>query len=601
MRLLYTIICVILLAFGSSNVLAQSVVVQKSNEQEVIAGKIFFVHHVKKGETLYSISKAYFVPSSIIIECNNKENISLAIGEILRIPRNFVNDTRYIYHCLKQGETLYSIKQKTGINVDAILRHNTGIKDVNDIAVGTYIKIPKDSIVNRQYAINMINKKNEIETSVDRLHDISVEEAKVTTEPLKDILEETTILNEDSEVLLSDTIINKNINIAVFLPFYLTENDFINREPDDHSENHMVNNMEVLDDKEAKDSIVYKKIYKKSENFIKFYQGFLMACDSMKNEGFNITINTFDTEKNKDTVRHIVDSLDFAKFDFVVGPPYSSTFHIAAEKALASRTPIISPLSDNTKMTELNPYVFQLNTSEKTIVKSTADYIYNNFKNSNIVVVYPKGYQNTPEAKLVTSLEDNLYNCNKFINYTDIHYTKISFSKYNFFGIKQVLKRGVENIVIVPSKNKSDIYNIIPTVNALTDNYKISLIALPSWQRYKSLDPSTFFNLNTRVLSPYHVDYKDEKVIQFVDNFRKQFDSEPSDFSFRAYDLATYFIKSAAKGNLKHVVYKNKQANQLQSCFKFTIDKDMLGKENKGLHLIHYKRDYTVEKKSINQ
>lgn len=599
MRLLTTIISsIFLFCIGYTNASAQAVDIKKSNEQEVISGKIFYVHHVKKGETLYSISKTYAVPSSLIIECNAKSNFSLSIGETLRIPMSFDNDDRYIYHCLQKGETLFSLYKRTGVPVEEILRHNPEILDISDIAIGAYIKIPKRAITDSEYLANKVEKNSKIEKSVDSIHDVSVNRNK------ESILAKKTnnndgIVNIDENVKtnknINDSIVNRNLNIAVFLPFYLNNNDLINKPS---NEENAINEFDL--NVESEKNIDYKKIYPKSETFIKFYQGFLLACDSLKNEGFNITINTFDTEKNKDTVKKIIDKLDFSKYDFIVGPPYSSTFHIAAEKAMAERTPIISPLSDYTKTTEQNPYVFQLNTSERTVIKSTANYVYKNFKKLNIVVVYPKNYQHTPEAELVSCLEDSLYNCNKYIEYTDIHYTKISFDKYSFFGIKQVLKHGVENIVIVPSNDKSDVYSIIPTINALTDSFRISLIALPAWQRFDSLDPATFYNLNTRMLIPYYIDYNDINTIQFVDKFRNKYSAEPNDFSFRAYDLANYFIRSAARGNIKNAVFNNSHTNQLQSCFKFVKDSEMLGKENKGLHLIHYKRDYTIEKQSIN-
>lgn len=594
MRLLYTFISFLLLTFFSITACAQSEKITKSNEQEVIAGKIFYIHTVKTGETLYSISKAYNVKADVILECSAKKDISLAIGEELRIPKDVDNDNRYFFHTMKQGETLYSVFKKTGVKVESILEHNANLKDINDIAVGTYIRIPKDSITIKEYSKKRIRDKYIVRKSIDSLRKITIipvdtkpdvtkeELAAFKKKKLEIAFEDGNIDTPKRDSIFRDSIISRNIDIALFLPFYLDLNDTINKIT------------EIDTDKDSNIKPKRHTIYKKSKNFIKFYQGFILACDSLKNKGFNITINTFDTAKNRDSVKNIIDSIDFRDYDFIVGPPYAATFDIAANKAFETRTPIISPLSDKSETTKNNPYVFQLNTSEETVVEKTADYIYKNYSKSNIVVVYPKNYQLSAEAKMVTRLEDSLFSKADYSMSTEIMYTKISFDRYNYYGVKSVLKKGVENIVVVPSKDKTDVYNIIPTLNALTDNYNISLIALPAWQRFNSLDPSTFYKLNTRMLSCYYIDYNNEAVESFVKQFRKKYYSEPSNFSFRAYDLATYFISSAAYGSIKDVVLSNKQNNQLQSCFKFEEDSNNLGKENKGLHILHYTRDYSI-------
>lgn len=588
MKLLYTTILCLILSGLSLHVSAQDIKVDKSNEQELIGDKIFFIHHVKVGETIYSISKTYNVAANIIIECNNKNNFTLSIGETLNIPKDETKDNRYFYHSLKQGETLYSISKNTGVKLSSILEHNTNIKDISDISVGAYIKIPIDSISNQDYITNQKNKNSIISNTLDSIKNVknninlskSIIKEKDTNVSTKQQVNKLAIRAVNKDFCL-DSIKNKNINIALFLPLYLNENDSLNKPI-------LNENGEPIETE--------KKIYSKSLNFIDFYQGFIAACDSLRNKGLNISLHTYDTAKNINTVRKTIDSLDFRLFDFIVGPPYAATFKIAAEKALEERTPIISPLSDNTESTINNPYVIQLNTSEKTILNKTADYVYKNFSESNIVIVYPKNYQLYEEAKLVSRLEDSLFSKAKQLEKPDIRYTKIPFDKYNLFGLKHVLRKDIENIIIVPTKDNSDIYNIIPSINALTDTYNISLIALPSWQRFNSLDPATFFKTNSRMLSNYFIDYENKETIAFVNDYRKKHYSEPSTFSFRAYDLAKYFIISSANGDINKSLNNGQEAVLLQSCFKFEEDKDLLGKENKGLHILHYNKNYTIEK-----
>jgi LysM repeat protein len=59
-------------------------VITKSDNIEMINGKKFYLHKVEKGQTLYSIAKAYQVDIKILEADTN--NIPLKIGQIIKIP-----------------------------------------------------------------------------------------------------------------------------------------------------------------------------------------------------------------------------------------------------------------------------------------------------------------------------------------------------------------------------------------------------------------------------------------------------------------------------------------------------------------------------------
>ncbi|MBE0678720.1 MAG: LysM peptidoglycan-binding domain-containing protein, partial [Bacteroidales bacterium] len=60
--------------------------VEVSNEKMIYGGKIFFMHDVQKGQTLYSISRAY----KVTIDAITRENVipasGIQAGQVLRIP-----------------------------------------------------------------------------------------------------------------------------------------------------------------------------------------------------------------------------------------------------------------------------------------------------------------------------------------------------------------------------------------------------------------------------------------------------------------------------------------------------------------------------------
>ena len=113
------------------------VVVERSKDKVVISGIPYYVHQVKKGETAYSISKAY----GISVEALTKENppavYGVNEGQALRIPvisssevtslesfqvKNGRDESKFIYHNLKPGETVYFLSRTYGVSENEIFK-----------------------------------------------------------------------------------------------------------------------------------------------------------------------------------------------------------------------------------------------------------------------------------------------------------------------------------------------------------------------------------------------------------------------------------------------------------------------------------------------
>lgn len=97
------------------------------------------IHVVKPGETIYSISKQYNVPASIIIQNNELEMPdNLVVGQtiVIQFPK--------IVHTVKPGENLYSIARQHNISVINILQNNPSIENSDNIYPGQTIVIAYD-------------------------------------------------------------------------------------------------------------------------------------------------------------------------------------------------------------------------------------------------------------------------------------------------------------------------------------------------------------------------------------------------------------------------------------------------------------------------
>ena len=76
---------------------------------------------VKKGDSLYSIAKKYNTSTSKLISLNNLKNSNLSIGQILKIP---IDNSSNITYTVKKGDSLYSISKIFNTTVDSIIKKN---------------------------------------------------------------------------------------------------------------------------------------------------------------------------------------------------------------------------------------------------------------------------------------------------------------------------------------------------------------------------------------------------------------------------------------------------------------------------------------------
>lgn len=133
------------------------------------------MYTVKKGDTLYSISKKTSVPIDTIIRLNNLTSSSLKIGQKLKLSEDNSNETPIentdIYQ-VERGDTLYSIALKYNTNVDTLKKINN--LSSNTLSIGQKILVPKDSDIKEDdYDLYIVQRGDSL-WSISRKFNITV-------------------------------------------------------------------------------------------------------------------------------------------------------------------------------------------------------------------------------------------------------------------------------------------------------------------------------------------------------------------------------------------------------------------------------------------
>lgn len=109
------------------------------------------IHIVKKGDTLFELSKKYNVPLEKLIEANPQiaNPNQLNVGDKVKIPAVAVpigGEPGNIYkHVVKQGDTLWKLSKAWGLPLQNLIAANPQLNDPNQLKVGDIVNIPTGS------------------------------------------------------------------------------------------------------------------------------------------------------------------------------------------------------------------------------------------------------------------------------------------------------------------------------------------------------------------------------------------------------------------------------------------------------------------------
>lgn len=590
-----------LLLWSCGQVLGQGTAVTKSNDIVVIRGKSYYLHTVQPGQTLYSICKAYGANIDEVKSLNDKKDNALSLYEVLKVPYTdpFVQqDDKFYYHKVVKGETFYSIARLYKIKPKRLLKFNEGYAQNQPLAVGAVVKLPLAeidlSVLGEEEIEASVGKKQEIrpERPVRNESVKKVEEASVTDilqnalmqknekteqEPEK---ETTTVIGATDKMEIPDYIsevvmpVDPFVKVALLLPFSAKDYPvFVDT---------LVEKMPV-------------QISARSEQFISFYEGVLLAVDSLKNQGYKVNLKVFDTERSAEKMYTMVDEIDRFHPDLIIGPVYGSVYKALMDDLTNKNIPVIYPLSSRSEEFGVYPDFIQVNPSMKALTVAMSDWLREEAEEANLVCLNLTGNEvSHSDLEDIRLFKEYMHRIGS-MNFYDWNTSAVPLD-----GLRLQLLPDRENIIILPTTKEAEVSKILPVLSALTDGYRITVVGFPEWQAFTSVDHETYFKLNTKIFTYSYVDNTTEPAKRFALKYRKYFYTEPNNLAYKAFDMSLYFIELAAK-------YRDRTLDALEfyqrngdfSRFYFQKMEGQAGKENQGFYIVNFGSDYRLKIESL--
>lgn len=600
----------LLLMFAFQTLSAQFIptTVIRSNNIIKLSGQHYYLHEVKGGQTLYSISKAYGVsPKNIANENPIIQLGKIKEGQVLRIPyieitEPFIDELKnhelYIYHIVEPKQTLSSLSRQYNIPVQDLIKLNPGVEVV--LSIGKELKIPRtqlntvrDIYIPDEIGNFRFHKVADKETifSLSRQYGIKVSEIKkanpelrwglsigeIIRIPMESGLTIDSTSNEVKEIIRDSHEREHNLrsftqqmqdstrhdylitaNPEIFLKNKPTGEcgSYIRLHDDTHFEIAFLLPLFVTanDTLHLNDSIPYPEndMYREALRFLEFMEGALLAIDSLRQSGLSMNVHIYDTERDPNVVRDLVMSGQLNNLDLIFGPVYPEPLEIASIFSRMRRIPLVSPLSSRGIGIEDNPYLFQVNPTEQ-LQHDLASIYLSRFYDKNILLVKDTNDLNTMTNRYSSNIRNYL---TYKINASDLRYRQILFTDKDraismddslAFRLEDVLSLNRQNLIIIPSTNKVFVADMINRLNNLSLHYDITTFGKPQWGQFDALQLESLYNLNLHYYTNFsnpYVNYSDPLTLSMCKKYRRNFNNEPNRFSFQGFDISYYFIKA---------------------------------------------------------
>ena len=571
-----------------------------------------FIHTVTKGQSLYSISSMYNVSIADIVKENPGSDAGIKVGQSLKIPQN--GDNQVTFHTIQSGETLYKLSVKYGVSVERICQANPGLSAKN-FRVDQVIAIPPKA-KSEQVSAEMVDQLPFSPAKVEKKD----ESLKPNCRDMHRVERKETVysickqygITEEELLAANPEIKNKKLKKGKFLCIPYPKETANTTTPTQPQTNL---------DATLTDAQLFDKNKKKNEKIstikaavvlpfntdgtgtrdeqvrmVEYYEGFLMAMDSLKKQGISIDLYTYDSGKTASSVNKILNKAEMKNMDIIFGPAHTEQVKPMAEFAQKHNSRLVIPFSSKGDDVFGNPAVYQINTPQSYLYSEVYEHYLRKFPNAHVIFL-DAATGHTDKDDFVKGLKEELKN-------RQITFKELRGENINPESMKLAVDSLRENVIIPTSGKNVVLTKILPQLIVTSrehPNYDMKLFGYPEWQTYTDDHLASFFELNTYFYSSFYTNNLFPAAIQFTNAYRKWFSKDMANtfpkYGMLGFDTAYFFLKGLNDygSNFEDQV-KQMQVTPIQTGFKFDRVNNWGGFINRKVFFVNFTKNYELIK-----
>ena len=573
-----------------------------------------FTHTVTKGQSLYSISAMYNVSIDDILRANPGSSKSIRAGQKLNIPQNGTSG-QVVFHTIQAGETLYKLTVKYGVSADRICRANPGLSASN-FRVGQVVAIPP---VGKQETASVTPSNQETVVAPQVTEQPKSEGLQPNCRDMHKVKRKETIysisrqygITEEELIAANPEIKNEKLKKGKFLCIpYAKKNVTQSKETQIPTDTTAPTDTELFD-KNKKANRKYATIKAavvlpfntdgmgsndEQVRMVEYYEGFLMAVDSLKSKGVSIDLYAYDSGQTTASVNQILNKPEMKQMDIIFGPAHTDQVKPMADFAEKNNIRLVVPFTSKSDEVFNNPSVYQINTPQSYLYSEVYEHYLRKFPNAHVVFLDAET-GHTDKDDFIKGLKEELKN-------KQITFKELKGESINPEGMKQAVDSLRENVLIPTSGKNVALIKILPQMIVTArehPNYNMKLFGYPEWQTYTHDHLSSFFELDTYFYSSFYTNNLFPAAIQFTQNYRRWFSKDMANtypkYGMLGFDMAYFFLQGLHKYGSNFEDNMNQMMiTPIQTGFKFERANNWGGFINRKVFFVNFTKNFELIK-----
>jgi ABC-type branched-subunit amino acid transport system substrate-binding protein len=308
-----------------------------------------------------------------------------------------------------------------------------------------------------------------------------------------------------------------------------------------------------------------KGISKQAISSLEFYEGAVMAIDSLNNEGVKIKMQAFDIQSKTGNLDTLIQSGSLNSFHLIIGNIIGSDYLKTAAFSKGKNIPFVSATYPNDGGIRESPTVFLANPKI----------------NSHLLLIYNQVTKKWPQSKIIwiqssdsadnklTELFDGIYqsDVSKKIQLNKT-IAKKQFTAHDLETLIDTTKK--ENVFIVGSLNESFMIQFAKALNAYPKKGFIQVVGLPVWETFKEVQNKEYNGIPIYYSSSFYIPTQHKWHSEFDVQYKNSMGAKVPSLASKAFELVYYFTHLLnANGNGSIVPDSTDQRYKMLTDFDF--------------------------------
>lgn len=562
-----------------------------------------FSHTIEQGQTVYAIATMYGVTPEAIYKLNPGSKEGIKAGKVLLIPKRPASFTEgeetetYTFHTIERKETLYAVSMKYKVPAQYIIDANPGLS-TKTFTTGKTIRIPLSKSVDRKKTGTVEREQDapkEIEYTVQKKETMYSLCRKFKTSSYE-LLKRNPKLKRGVKagmVIFIPIKDEKQLAAAAAAP----AEEVIQSETEVNALLSAPRDVKRLDQLKVALLLPFNPARQTSASsrFIEYYEGMLLAVDSLRNQGFSLDLSVYDTGDGTQRIREILTGETLPNVDLIIGAVQNDQIKLIADFAKAHEIKYVIPFTSKNDDVLSNACVFQVNTPHSYLYSKAAERGRKLFANDNIIFV------NLPDKEekreFIRTFQTELRDHN--IPFKEMDYNVELFAE-EIDSLYMV--DSCRNVVIPTSSSIEALQKIKTPLRMLAEtqtDYTIALFGYPEWQTYVRDALDDFYTLDTYIYTNFYADNLDRPMHDFYDKFKTWYSKDLINtypkYGILGFDTGMFFFGAMKKYGVN---FEDKLEDyhypSIQTGFDFHRVNNWGGFINTNIFIVHYHKDYTV-------